>query len=191
VIVVHVLITDDEAAAAEVLAQDRAAVAFDLDEPFDRVVDALMPYRDLPGPGLLSQARSNAAERLAFLDEHGALTAEQVAEFAGSTARNRRQTAHRWSTQARAIFGVDYHGRTVYPGFQFDPDTRRPVPAIAAALARLPAELTGWALALWWDTPIADGDRWVTPLDVIDDPERVARLAAREADHWRHDAGAA
>ena len=185
---VHVVITEDDAIAADAQARDPGVVAFDLDEPFDRVVEALMPQRDVPGPGLLAQARRNATERLAFLEEHGALTAEEIADLAGSTARNRRQTAHRWSVKERSIFGVEHHGRTLYPGFQFDPDTGKPLPAVAAALAELPAQLTGWALALWWDTPIPETDGWVTPLEVLHDPARVARLAEDEADRWRHDA---
>lgn len=184
---VHVLITADDAAAAELRGRDPSARAFDLDEPFDRVVEALMPHRDVPGAGLVAQARRNAAERVSFLEQHGALTAEEVAEFAGSTARNRRQTAHRWSSEDRSIFGVGYRGQTVYPAFQFDPSTRKPVPAVAAALARLPAELAGWALALWWDMPVVDGDEWVTPLEVVDDPDRVARLAGAEVDRWGRD----
>jgi len=185
---VHVLITEDDAIAADAQARDPGVVAFDLDEPFDRVVEALMPHRDVPGPGLLAQARRNATERLAFLEEHGAFTAEEIADLAGSTAHNRRQTAHRWSVKERSIFGVEHHGRTLYPGFQFDPDTGRPLPAVAAALARLPAQLTGWALALWWDTPVPESDGWVTPLEVLHDPARIARLAEDEADRWRHDA---
>ena len=186
--VVHVVITEDDEIVADAQARDPGVVAFDLDEPFDRVVEALMPHRDVPGPGLLAQARRNASERLALIEEHGALTAEEIADLAGSTARNRRQTAHRWSVKERSIFGVEHHGRTLYPGFQFDPDTGRPLPAVAAALARLPTQLTGWALALWWDTPVPETDGWLTPLEVLRDPARVARLAEDEADRWRHDA---
>lgn len=187
---VRVLITSDEAAVEAVRDRDPGAVALDLDAPFDAVVDALMPHREIPGPGFLAQVRRNAAERQTFLDTHGALTAEEVADFAGSRAQNRRQTAHRWATQDRTIFAVEHGGRTLYPGFQFDADTRRPVPAVAEALARLPRGLTGWALALWWDTPALDDGDWVTPLEVIDQSDRIARLAAAEADRWRRDGAA-
>ena len=185
---VHVVITENDDIAADAQARDPAVIAFDLDEPFDRVVEALMPGRDVPGPGFLAQARRNATERLAFLEEHGAFTAEEIADLAGSTAHNRRQTAHRWSVKERSIFGVEHNGRTLYPGFQFDPDTGKPRPAVAAALARLPSQLTGWALALWWNTPVPDADGWVTPLEVLHDPSHVARLAEDEADRWRRDA---
>ena len=50
---VHVVITEDDEIAADAQARDPGVVAFDLDEPFDRVVEALMPHRDVPGPGLL------------------------------------------------------------------------------------------------------------------------------------------
>jgi hypothetical protein len=188
--VVRVLISHDEAAIAELQARDPSAVALDLDQPFDRVVELLMPSRDVPGPGFVAQLRRNAAERQRFLDHHGALSAEEVADFAESSARNRRQTAHRWHNEDRSIFAVEHHGRTLYPGFQFDAGTRKPLPAVGEALSRLPRGLTGWALALWWDTPLEVDDEWVTPVEVIGDPARVSRLAQVEADRWRHDGAA-
>lgn len=189
---VRVLILSDDSDDAAVQAarhSTRGAVVMDLDAPFDAVVEALMPDRDVPGPGFVAQARRNAAERQAFLDAYGALTAEQVADVAESAARNRRQTAHRWASE-RAMFGIEHRGRIVYPGFQFDPTTRRPWPAVKAALERLPDQLTGWALALWWTTPVCEDGEWVTPVDLLADPDRVARLAEAEAAGWRHDAAA-
>lgn len=120
--------------------------------------------------------RRNAEARPAFLDVHGALTAEEVADFAESSAGNRRQTAHRWASDRR-IFAVAHRGQTLYPGFQFGAGTRQPRSGVKTALERLPAGMTGWALALWRDTPVLDGEEWVSPLDLVDDPERLARVA--------------
>lgn len=161
-------------------------VVMDIDAPFSEVVEALMPRRDVPGPGFMAQARRNAAERQAFLDTHGAFTAEAVAQFAQSTAANRRQTAHRWASE-RAIFAVEHRGQALYPAFQFDPTTNKPHPGVKEALRRLPAGLTGWALALWWDTPAIDGEEWVKPLELIGQSPRVARVAEAEAASWRSD----
>lgn len=181
-------VTVSRNAPPEDLAGERGSsvVSFDLDAPFNEVVHALMPDREVPGPGFLAQARRNATERLMYLEAHGALTTEEVANFAGSKARNRRQTAHSWATE-RKIFGVKHDGRTLYPSFQFDQQTRKPRVEIHQALKRLPAGLDGWALALWWVTPMLDGKEWVTPLDVLDDPQRLVRLASSEADAWRAD----
>lgn len=181
---VRVVIARDEFFAQ---AHGEAPLAsFELDAPFDEVVAALMPHREVPGPGFVAQARRNVADRLAFLDKHGAMTAEQVADFAQSSAKNRRQTAHRWASERR-IFGVDHDGRTLYPGFQFDPSTRRPLPQVAEILARLPSGLAGWALALWWDTPLVDDGAWVAPVDVLDDVPRLLRLADTEMAGWHAD----
>lgn len=186
---VHVLISDDDGAVEAARRSDPHAVVMDLDEPFDEVVNALMPRGEVPGPGFLAQARRNAEARQAFLDAHGALTAEEVADFAESSAGNRRQTAHRWASDRR-IFAVVHRGQTLYPGFQLDAGTRRPRSGVKTALEALPAGMTGWALALWWDTPVLDGEEWVSPLDLIDDPERLARVADAEAAGWRHDGAA-
>lgn len=182
----HVLISSDDDAFAAARRSDPDAVVMDLDEPFEQVVVALMPHRTIPGPGFLAQAHRNAAERDAFLDAHGALTAEQVADFARSTATNRRQTAHRWVSD-RMVFAVDHSGQRFYPTFQFDLDTRRPRPAIKDVLARLPDALAGWALALWWDTPTLLDDEWVVPVELVDQPGPLARLADVEAAGWRRD----
>jgi hypothetical protein len=123
-----------------------------------------------PVPGFVDQLRRNAAERQRFLDCHGALSAEEVADF-----------------EDRSIFAVEHQGRTLYPGFQFDPGTRKPLPAVGEALSRLPSGLTGWELALWWDTPLVLDGEWVTPLEAIGDPARVSHLAQAEADRWRND----
>jgi hypothetical protein len=150
---VHVVVSR-KAPPADLLREgDPSAVVYDLDAPFDEVVEAMMPRREVPGPGFVAQARRNASDRIAFLETHGALIAEQVAHLAGSTAANRSQTAHRWAAERR-IFGVEYGGRTTYPGFQFDPETRKPLPQVREVLARLPAGLAGSALALWWETSL-------------------------------------
>lgn len=39
----------------------------------------------------------------------------------------------------------------LFPAFQFDPKTRRPLPELAAVIAALRGiGLRGWPLALWW-----------------------------------------
>lgn len=164
------------------------AAVVDVDAPFDRVVDALLP-RGVPGRGFAEQARRNAEARERFLADHGALTAEEVAELAGSKAANRRQTAHRWRA-AGAVFAVAHHDQLLFPAFQFDADAGRPWPQVAEALSRLPRGLDGWALALWWDTPrLVDGD-WLRPVEVLDDPQRLVAAAAAEAADWAGDGAA-
>lgn len=158
---------------------------FRVDERFDDVVDRLLPDTGVPEPAWLDQARRNAQLRAQFIETHGALTAEQVADATGSQAANRRQTAHRLA-KAGKLFAVDWHGTLVYPAFQFDPDTGEVRPNIAEVLAALPDGMDGWELALWFDDAVYDPDTrdHTVPLDVIDDLPRLLRLAEATTDQW-------
>lgn len=140
----------------------------------EAVVDAMLP-ESVPSSAEAWHAQQNAQARVELLREFGALTAQEVADLAGSHAANRSALASRWHSEGR-IIGVAWHGRTLYPGFQFRDG--RPNATVAGAAARLRERgLDGWALALWFVTP--SGWLWDRrPLDVIDeDPERVLTAA--------------
>ncbi len=159
-------------------------------ERFASLVETLSPSY-VPGPGFVAQALRNARARVEFLDAWAPLTAEQVAELAGSAAGNRRATAHRWREQG-AIFAVEHQQRALFPSFEFDIGTGRPKPAIRSILAELPPALVeaGWQLAFWFTTPadVLDGHR---PVDVLDaDPDAVIDAARAERRDWDDTAGA-
>lgn len=141
------------------------------------LVDRLSPPVEPLAEGLLLQARRNAAERAAFLTEQGALTPEQVADLAGSSARNRHETASRLKRDGRA-FSVGYRDGSLYPAFQFDADGR-PRPVVARVLEV--TDLDGWALALWFTTPSG----WLggaVPVALLDaEPDAVVDAARRDA----------
>jgi hypothetical protein len=187
-LVVHVLFSRDSEAVEAAREALPDAVVYDVDVPFEQLTDSMLP-RDAPSPAVVEQARRNAAERVALLGAHGALTAEQVAELAGSQATNRRQTAHRWKSE-RAIFAVTWHDQLLFPAFQFDMDSGRPRAVVRDVLELLPDQLAGWALALWWTTPIAIDGAWVTPVDLLDAVERLRVAARQEAAAWRQDGAA-
>lgn len=156
-----------------------------LSQQFRAFVESKMPT-DVPNPAWLAQAKRNAEDRTKFLDEFGALSAEAIADLLGSRSRNRHDTARRLRVRGR-IFGVETHGRLVYPGFQFDPNTGQAKPTIEKILRALPEELRngGWQLALWWGTPI-DYLGWRRPVDVFDeDPTAVINAATQEAAEWK------
>lgn len=159
---------------------------FRVDQRFEDVVDQLLPTTDVPEPAWLEQARRNAELRQQFLQTHGGLTAEQVADTTGSLAANRRQAAHRLAKDGR-LFAVDWHGTLVYPAFQFDPRTGHVRSQIAEILAALPDGLTGWELALWFDDAVYEPNAggYTVPLDVLDDVAQVVRLAEATAVQWR------
>lgn len=149
------------------------------------VLDAMLPaIGDTLGRGAASQARRNAELQAAIEGEFGLLTAAEIAERAGSTARNASATAGRWRQSGR-VFAVVARNRPVYPGFQFGEDGQ-PLPAVAEVLRLLTGHLEGWELAAWFTTPRPelDGRR---PADVLD--QRTDDLA--ELAGWTVDAMAA
>jgi hypothetical protein len=151
---------------------------FRVDERFDVVVEALLPDTDVPEPAWLDQARRNAELRTRFIETHGALTAEQVADLTESQATNRRQAAYRLAKDGK-LFAIDWHGTLAYPAFQFDPETRHVRPQMAEVLTALAGELAGWELALWFDDAVYDPITrdYAVPLDVIDDAAHLVHLA--------------
>jgi hypothetical protein len=190
-----VVIEDDERATVDAVHMALADVPGVRLEPvagsvrFANLVDALSPTH-VPGPGFVAQALRNARARVEFLAEWAPLTADQVAELAGSAAGNRRATAHRWRERG-SIFAVEHQQRALYPSFQFDVDTGRPKPGIATVLAQLPRALVdgGWQLAFWFTTP-NDLLGWRRPADVLDaDPGAVIAAADAERREWRATAG--
>lgn len=170
-----VLAVDD----AELLAQALALVeSFQRrSQRLERTIEAMLPA-EVPSRTEILQARRNAKAREALLRELGALTSSEVAELAGSRARNRAALANRWRKEGR-IFALTHHGQTYYPAFQFGPDGR-PLPVIAEVLRAFDDE--GWPTALWFDAANGwlDGAR---PVDLLtSDPEKIAEAARREAE---------
>ena len=143
----------------------------------ERVVEALLPA-EVPSPAGVWHAQRSAEARLELVREWGAWSAAEVADRAGSTAGNRSALASAWRTAGRAL-AVEWHGRTVYPAFQFGADGQ-PRPVIGAALAHLHrAGLSDWQAALWFTSPTG----WLDdrrPVDLLDDdPAAVEAAAAR------------
>jgi hypothetical protein len=120
--------------------------------------------------------RRDADARLALVREWGAWSATELADRAGASASNRSALASAWRTSGRVV-GVDWNGRTVYPGFQFASDGQ-PRAVIGRVLAHLRrAGLTDWQAMLWFAIPTAwlDGRR---PADALDDAPAAVEGAA-------------
>jgi hypothetical protein len=148
-------------------------------EEIDDLATAMAPEIALPTPPVVLQARRNAEARTALLSEFGALTAAQVAELAGSDAKNTSALAGRWRREGRLV-AVEHHGTVYYPGFQFDSDGR-PKPTVGQVLHHLSdPSMTPWQQALWFTT--ANG--WLggrRPVDLLDDEGDAVVAAAGEA----------
>jgi hypothetical protein len=140
---------------------------------------AMTPDAAIPTAPVVLQARRNAEARTSLLTEFGALTAAQVAELAGSEAKNTSALAGRWRREGRLI-AVEHHGTLYYPGFQFD-SSGKPRPVVADVLRYLgPPTVTPWQQALWFTS--ANG--WLggrRPVDLLDDQDEAVVAAAREA----------
>ena len=163
----------------EALEGDPTALMASLEQLIERLTPVDPP---VPSEAALVAARRNAQARWDLLEETGHLTAEQIAETR-SQAKNRAAYASRLRRQRR-LFAVPWHGRTLFPAFQFDPTSGEPRPVVADVLAVLPIdEMTEWEAALWWSAAngwIHGGER---PLDWIDrDPALVVEAAAHERD---------
>jgi hypothetical protein len=148
-------------------------------ERAEALIEAMLPRAEVPSPVAVLQARRNAVAREALIREFGALSSVQVAELAGSQAKNRAALAHRWKEEGR-IFAVSYQGTTGFPSFQFDA-SGRPRPVIAEIIDVLGRRSSEWELALWFiaETGWLGGRR---PVDLLDrQPEAVLEAARQEA----------
>jgi hypothetical protein len=146
----------------------------------ERAIEALTPDLSVLAPAAVLQARRNAAARTALAREHGLLTSAQVADLAGSRARNRAALAHRWTAEGR-VFAVTHAGARYWPGFQLDGEGR-PLPVIAEIVSVFGEQVQGWEAALWLTAANgALGGR--RPVDLLtEEPDAVVAAARREVE---------
>jgi len=161
-----VVLTDLTADADAPAAADLAA--------FDALVDALRPRTELPSAPAVLAALRNAELRTAFIEREGVLTAPQVAQVAGSRARNASAVASRWRLAGR-IFAVAWGDQLLYPVFQFS--NGAPRPAVARVLAAMGPDVSSWQVALWFATPSPHLEGGARPMDLLDGPSSADRLA--------------
>ncbi len=150
-------------------------------EQSERLIDAMFSPALTVSSAAAQQALRNAEARQELLNEFGVLDSEQVAQLAGSTAKNRSATVSRYLAGGQ-VFAIEHRGGRYYPAFQFDSDGR-PRPVIAQVLAALqPYGLNGWEIALWFTT--ASG--WLDdrrPVDLLDDdPDAIVAAAGHTVD---------
>jgi len=145
----------------------------------EQIIEALLPELEVPSPVAVLQARRNAEARNGLLREFGAFTSAELAELAGSRAKNRAALAHRWRHERR-VLSVIHHGTTYYPGFQFDAEGR-PREVVARVIAALPSQGSDWETALWFSSPSG----WLggrRPVDLLEsEPQSVIEAAEHEA----------
>lgn len=131
-----------------------------------------------------AQLERNAIERAQFAKEYPLLDAERVAHLMGSGARHPAALASKLKARGR-LFSVKVppQNRDYYPAFQFDPQTRHPLPVIAQVLRVLGKRLAGWELAFWFTTENGWLENDEKPVALLSsDPTAVVAAAKREAE---------
>jgi hypothetical protein len=148
---------------------------------FGRLVELLMPDDAVPDSAVVEQARRNAEARTAFLERVPTGTSAELAELAGSRARNKAALAGGWRKAGR-VFAVLVSGQLRFPLFQFD-RSGQPKPELAELIRTLDVQgLSGWELALWF-TGASERLEGKRPLDLLDaEAERVLEAARRVAE---------
>jgi hypothetical protein len=145
----------------------------------ERILGALIETQDPVAKVSAEIDAANANARMRFVATFPTLSAEEIAERAGSKAQNRHQAASRWKGEGK-IFSVPWQGLERFPAFQFDHG--RPIPAVASALAALPDRMSRWEVAFWF----VSTNGWLdgkSPHDELrDNPGRVVEAAKREAE---------
>jgi hypothetical protein len=146
-----------------------------------QLADQMLPDVAIPSPAKALSAQREAEARLALLREFGAYTSEEIGALR-SKAANLHALASRWRAQGK-VFSVEFRGRQLFPGFQFDPASAAPLPVVAEVLAALPCEeMSEWEVALWWvaANEWLDGNR---PVDLLaEDPDALSLAAAHLAE---------
>ena len=175
-----VVAVDETVDTIKLQSATREAVGLLEQADLEHLVSLLAPEYALPSAAVLEQSRRNLRLREELLREFGSLTAKEVADLAGSEARNRSQFAHALLRSGR-VLSVMHRRQQVFPGFQFDADG--PLPVVAEVLPVLQSRFRkDWEVALWFTTENywLDGFR---PVDLlIDDESRVIEAARAGAD---------
>ena len=144
---------------------------------FDALIETFRSKLALPRPASVDQALRNADLRTAFLVEVGALTAAEVAQLAGSKAKNSSALASRWRSERR-IFAVPWGGELLYPAFQFaDGEPRAIIAHVLQSFGERPSD---WEVARWFATPSAYLPRNARPLEQLGDPDALVAAVHAE-----------
>ena len=118
-------------------------------------LDRILAWLVDAGSGAEAELAINNLElRQEYLDETPTLTAAQIHQMSGLGSRNTSEPASRWKSEGRT-FAIRAGRRDLYPAFQFEDGTPRPV--VRDVLAALPESMTGWQKALWF----ASGNGWL------------------------------
>jgi hypothetical protein len=154
-------------------------------ESMERLAQALVP-RTPPSPRLLKEAAMLVQARKAVLESGDWLSAADVAQLAGLSARNPSAQPNKWKRQG-LIFAIHHNGVDYYPGYGLDRDAGfRPLKALAQVIEILAGHKDGWGMAYWFRSHngFLGGKR---PQDLLGtQPQRVIEAARDEVQEVAH-----
>ncbi|MBJ9965664.1 hypothetical protein [Burkholderia seminalis] len=154
-------------------------------ESLERLAEVLVP-RTPPSPRLLKEAAMLVQARKAVLESGDWLTAAEVAQLAGLSARNPSAQPNKWKKQG-LIFAIAHNGVDYFPGYGLDREAGfRPLRAMAKVIEAFAGHKDGWGMAYWFrsDNSSLGGKR---PQDLLATaPERVIEAARDEIQEVAH-----
>ncbi|MBW8466928.1 MAG: hypothetical protein K0M67_01585 [Thiobacillus sp.] len=150
-----------------------------------RLAEVLVPRTPAP-PRLLKEASMLVQARKAVLESGDWLTAAQVAELAGLSARNPSAQPNKWKKLGQ-IFAIHHNGVDYYPGYGLDPDNSfRPCKDLATIITIFDGHKKDWGMAYWFlsANSFLGGKR---PQDLLcKRPQRVIQAAEDEVQAIAH-----
>jgi len=154
-------------------------------ESLERLAEVLVP-RTPPSPQLLKEAAMLVQARKAVLESGDWLTAAEVAQLAGLSARNPSAQPNKWKKQG-LIFAISHNGVDYFPGYGLDREAGfRPLKAMVKVIKAFAGHKDGWGMAYWFrsDNSFLGGKR---PQDLLATaPERVIEAALDEIQEVTH-----
>lgn len=151
----------------------------------ERLAEVLVP-RTPPSPRLLREAAMLVQARKAVLESGDWLTAADIAQLAGLSARNPSAQPNKWKKQG-SIFAIHHRGIDYFPGYGLDRQTVfRPLKSLAGIIATFAGHKDAWGMAYWFgsDNSFLGGKR---PQDLLESaPEQVMAAAMDEVQAVAH-----
>jgi hypothetical protein len=118
-------------------------------ESIERLAEVLIP-REPATPRLLKEAAMLVQARRAVLESGDWVTAAQIAQLAGLSARNPSAQPNKWKKQGQ-IFAIHHGGADYFPGYGLDPGSGyRPRKALAEVIKVFNGHKDGWGMAYWF-----------------------------------------
>lgn len=91
----------------------------------------------------------NAELRAIYLKKNITYDSAQIHRNSGLNSSNASEPASRWKREKR-IFAIRFKGVDRFPAFQFEDGEPRPV--IKKVLGKLPADMSPWQIAFWFES---------------------------------------